>query len=52
MIDVIAFVWIEAVAILFTWTGLSSYQDETKDAQLAIIQIVVGLMTMWSGAVL
>lgn len=52
MIDVIAFIWIEALGILFTWTGLTSYQDETKDGQLAIIQIVVGLTTMWSGAVL
>ena len=52
MIDAIAFLWIEAVGILFTWTGLTSYQDPSKDSQLATIQIVVGLMTMWTGAVL
>ena len=52
MIDAIAFVWIEAVGIMFTATGLTSYQDETKDGDLAKIQIIVGLFTMFAGAVL
>lgn len=52
MIDSIAFIWIELIGIMFLWSGMSAFENPDRQDKLPTIQIVVGLITMLSGAVL
>jgi hypothetical protein len=51
MINSIAFLWIEAVGALFLWSGYTA-RSKGESRDISGIQIAVGLITMWAGAVL
>ncbi len=52
MIEMLAFLWVEAIAFLFLWVGHNMANDDTVEPYAALIAVLFGLLTGVAGVAL